>query len=498
FKRSFATLHKTSNYGSSMAVAKDGSVVVVGAATDNLYCFENSIEGDPTKCYPEESESESSIVIHGTAYVYHPATKKTWIIKPKQDATYSAEFGTSVAVSGDGLLLAVGAIGDQRAGANDACNGIVAAAAKSTKCTMNLSNQVMGAVHIYAYHNSAWKLIYYVHTDNANTPNMNNYKFGTKLMWSEDGTTLVVGMPSDKNTPTIGSYNQPTTIGTESTAPGAVYVYKYDSADGSLTFDYYYQQVGATALGKSMHAISDGVVVNADNYVLMVKLKGSNSHGVTQLTSLPTLPAGVSISEASLQGNQLAIGLPKLSSDCKKITVFNADKSAEDCLNNNDPIKESGGVMVFEVDSNNNEVTAKALVRYETSIASAHMGRSLSVSTDQKTMFVGVSDHNACVNIHGSRQDCGQANSNLNYGAIGHFTFDGSTWAEQSYIKASKNVPNAHMGASGSMHQTDTDLFFLLQHSSSCQGIQDGACQEEQGYRGVVLQYQYNDNADSS
>jgi hypothetical protein len=496
FQASFASFNKTSNYGSSFAVAKDGSVVVVGAATDDLYCPKD-IEADPTTCFPEQNDS--GFISHGSAYVYHPTTKKAWIIKPKQDVAFEAKFGTSVAVSGDGSLIAVSAVGDEKGslGGSNSCHGIIAVGDMPSNCTANISNSDRGAVYVYAYKDSAWEQIYYVYTDHADTGDMNGYEFGTKLMWSNDGTTLVVGMPSDKNN-NYSSHTQPTAIGTETTAPGSIYVYKYDSADGSLTFDYYYQHSGATALGKSMHATDDGVVVNADQHVMLVKLKTASSHNVTELTGLPTLPAGVTISEASFQDNQLAIGLPKLSSSCKGITMFNADTTLADCLNDGNTIQESGGVMVFDVASD--AVTATALISHETSLTEAHMGQSLTVSTDKKSMFVGVSDHNDCVNIHGSRQDCAKEVGNLNnYGAIGHYTFEGTTWTETSYIKAFKNVPNAEMGVLGSIYQTDADLYFLTHHISSCPGIQDsetiGSCQAENGYRGVLLQYHYNGNS---
>ncbi|MBL6734711.1 MAG: hypothetical protein ISP86_02370 [Shewanellaceae bacterium] len=511
-QRSFSSHHpNTNSYGTSLSASQDGTVVAVGAESDVLKCTDSgndvNITNDKTKC-------TIGTLDNGTVYVYHTDGDQTWFLKPEQSHSKSAKFGASVALSSDGRWLAVGAPNDSHT--NDVtptnCSAVISQDYLSSKCDAEAGASGSqgfenGAIYVYKYDASAWTLQYLIRQEHAGTIGMESYHFGQKLMWSEDGTMLVVGVPSDKNSP-LSVYTQPTANGSGSTLYGSIYVYKFDKDNDNFPanpFDYYYQSPQTEALGKYMHPTEDGVVVNGDSNVMVVKLKQANNNGVTELTGMPTLPSPVTISEANLYGDQLVIGLPKLTSDCTGVVVLpDPDNHADNCLNGNgttDAYKGpyTGGVMVLKVA--NYAVTPQALIKYTSQLEKEQIGQSLLMSPDQQLIIFGKEDEIQCPGVYRHTEECNNYVQNNNIfntsetGAIGMFAAQDSSWDEVMFVKSPELILSENMGGTGKIFRYGNFYYLILNHANSCPGIQDlsqaTACTKQTGLAGVVHQYSF-------
>jgi hypothetical protein len=115
-------------------------------------------------------------------------------------------FGTSVALSGDGNTLAVGAVLEDSSatgiGGNQADDSVFEP----------------GAVYVFARSADAWSQQAYVKASNTGA----NDKFGTSVALSGDGNTLAVGAYYEESSATGIGGNQ---ADNSAVAAGAVYLY---------------------------------------------------------------------------------------------------------------------------------------------------------------------------------------------------------------------------------------------------------------------------------
>jgi hypothetical protein len=158
----------------------------------------------------EEDNPIDNLVNSGAVYVFHRDSANAWSQRAFLQAPNTAEgdaFGFSVALDGDGELLAIGAPFEDSAatGIDGDQNDNTAPAA--------------GAVYVYAgnHDTDAWQSIAYVKAPNTDS----NDQFGTVAL-SDDGTTLVVGAPGEDSS-SSGIDGDQANDGTDSA--GAAYVY---------------------------------------------------------------------------------------------------------------------------------------------------------------------------------------------------------------------------------------------------------------------------------
>jgi hypothetical protein len=155
-------------FGSAVALSADGARLVVGAP------FEAGAAG-------------AAYVFTRTAAAWSPeATVKA------PNARANAEFGTSVAMSADGALIAVGAIGDSSAGTNPA----------------DTSQPGAGAVYIFTRTGTAWAEQAYVKAAVTGTDS-----FGNSVSLTADGAVLAVGAKFEDSCTTDPTDNSCTNAG---------------------------------------------------------------------------------------------------------------------------------------------------------------------------------------------------------------------------------------------------------------------------------------------
>lgn len=175
------SLFKASNalartqFGYSVTISSDGQRVAVGSPAENSNA--TGINGN---------QDDLSMDSAGAVYIFDrvgSAWLQTAYVKATNTGT-NDEFGTAVALSGDGLTLAVGAPFED--GGSRAINGN----------QNDDSRPGAGAVYLYRLGANGWAPLAYVKAPNADVSD----NFGMALALSFDGNTLVVGAPGEDGT----------------------------------------------------------------------------------------------------------------------------------------------------------------------------------------------------------------------------------------------------------------------------------------------------------
>ena len=191
-------------FGRALALSADGSTIAIGAVGESSAA--TGIDGN---------QAQGVAPYAGAVYVFTRSatgwSQQAYVKASNTDA--GDRFGTSVALSADGNLLAVGAVYESSASPGIDGN--------------QLDNSMYtGAVYLYARTNTAWKQIAYVKASNPSTGDM----FGTHVTLSEDGTWLAVSAPNEASaSPGIGGDQ----LDNSMLRAGAVYVYSATSAGWS-------------------------------------------------------------------------------------------------------------------------------------------------------------------------------------------------------------------------------------------------------------------------
>ena len=186
-------------FGTRLALSGDGNTLAVGAL------FEDSdatgIDGDQTSDAAAWSGAVYVLVRDGMGVWSQQAYVKA------SNADADDRFGSSVAISGDGNTLAVGATQE----ASDA-TGIDGDQA-------NDSHSEAGAVYVLVRDGAGvWSQRAYVKASNTGS----NDRFGSSGALSDGGTTLAVGAPRESSSATGIDGDQ---ANNDAEAAGAVYLY---------------------------------------------------------------------------------------------------------------------------------------------------------------------------------------------------------------------------------------------------------------------------------
>lgn len=187
-------------FGTSISLSQDGNTLAIGARLEDS----NSTGISST---PNTDDSVSS---SGAVYVYS-RSGTTWshqsYIKADNAGAFNY-FGTSVDLSSDGDTLAVGAGGEESnsIGINSTPNDDGSAGSS-------------GAVYIFTRSASSWAQQAYIKSSNNEASDL----FGDILDLSDDGNTLVVGVPQDNNT--VFGINTTPVDDNSALLSGAVYVF---------------------------------------------------------------------------------------------------------------------------------------------------------------------------------------------------------------------------------------------------------------------------------
>jgi cysteine-rich repeat protein len=184
-------------FGVSVALSSDGSILAVGANLE-----------DSAAVGIGDNQASDSAENAGAVYVFTRAGT-TWSQQGYIKASNTDEgdnFGFNVALSGDGLTLAVGAPGEDSAAIGINGNQV------------DNSAESAGAVYMFTRSGTKWSQQAYIKASNTGANDM----FGYHVALSADGSTLAVGVPLEDSAATgIGGNQADNSAG----SAGAVYIF---------------------------------------------------------------------------------------------------------------------------------------------------------------------------------------------------------------------------------------------------------------------------------
>jgi hypothetical protein len=398
-------------FGTSVAVSGDGNTLAVGAPTEDsngsspgdnsatdagaVYVFAKVAGSWTQQAYVKASNAAASDFFgisvalsgdgntlavgalnqagSGAAYVF-TRTGGSWseqALVKASNAEAGTLFGKILALSGDGNTLAVGSPFEKSAATGVGGNQINDCnSGTPTNCAM-----YSGAVYVFARSGNAWTQQAYVKASNTGLVDL----FGTSVALNGDGSTLAVGAPFEKSAATGVGGNQTNDCNSGSPTNCAMYsgaAYVFALSSGAWSQQAYVKASNTAA---------------SDNFGNSVAVSGD--------------------------GNTLAVGAPFGASNNGAAYVF----------------ARSGGAW-----------SQQALVNASNPGASDQFGGSVALSGDGNSLAVGAPfEDSGSIGI-GSAFDESAADA----GAVYFYSRGAGAWSQQAYVKASNTRGNDQFGTS--------------------------------------------------
>lgn len=391
---------------------------------------------------------------------------------------YQDAFGWSIALSGDGTTLAVGAVGEQ-----------------SNASGINGDQTIdqaygYGAVYVFTQTGGIWSQQAYVKASNPDAQD----NFGYSIGLSDDGNLLLVGAPGESSNATGVNGNQLNDSGYYRS--GAAYLFErtgtswaqqtYFKASNTEASDGFGTKVslsgdGATlavsALGEN--SISTGIngdqtnndhtgLVNRAGAVYVFGFDGVDwsQQAYVKASNTPySAHFGQSLS-LSDDGNTLAVGAIY---DYSNATGINGDQE-------NYSASKSGAAYVFS--RTGIAWSQQAYIKASNAQREDFFGHAIALSGDGTTLAVSANgERSRATGINGDQYNddvyaYGQAYYSKGYGAVYVFDFDGTNWAQQAYIKASNARRGDNFGWSVSLdYSGDTLAVGAAGEDNSAKGL---------------------------
>jgi hypothetical protein len=277
-------------FGSAVALSGDGSTLIVGAPEEASAT--TGIGGD---------EADNSTQQAGAAYVFNrtgSAWSQTAYIKASNTGLVD-DFGSHVAISGDGLWFAVSAPSE-----DSAATGIDGDQS---------DNSALRSGAVYLFHNdgSNWTQEAYVKASNTDPDD----RFGVSLSFNGDGSLLVIGASGEDGSGTGVNSSSESDNGAD--GAGAAYVFAHN---GALWQQTAYLKASNTKLG---NYFADAVAASADGRYILVGAWSEDSRSVG-VNGDQTQPPGVPVGAAYLFVND---GLTGDWSQAAYINASNSDQT---------------------------------------------------------------------------------------------------------------------------------------------------------------------------
>jgi hypothetical protein len=423
-------------FGYQVALSTDGNTLAVSALNEDSYSVGVNCPPLYNTASSPASNSAGYVVYKdnrdvGAVYVFKRANvqwTQTAYIKPRfQFPARDYAFGSSLALSGDGMTLAVGSAVDSvtdtgilplnqnnssqayeclaigSSSSFSSTSSVSSSSSSSSSSTTSSSSSSptpggsnSGAVYIYHLQESGWIEEAVVKASNAEAGDF----FGTSITLSQDGNLMAVGAPGEDSKDTSAN-NDTVTLQTLTAYldAGAVYVFQ-------RTNNLWLEQAKVKP-GKSewLQSFGKSVALSADGSTLAVGAPGdwSKSQGVNSDSNNYTLEAQVAYSDSV--GYYI---LPKLGSSY------------------------SVGAAYIFIKSDANWVQ-QAYMKPSVAVPGNQFGSVVSLSGNGSIFAVGSwLEASLATGINGDQLDRSSSDS----GAAYVFTRTGTTWAQKSYVKA--------------------------------------------------------------
>jgi hypothetical protein len=314
----------------------------------------------------------------------------------------------------------------------------------------------------------------------ASNTGANDY-FGKSVSLSDDGNTLVISATGEDSSAT--GVNGDQTDNSVSNA-GAVYVFTYD---GSTWSQEAYLKASNTETGDQF---GSSVSLSSDGNTLAVSARSENSAATGfdgEQTDISASDAGAvyvfsrsgatwsqeAYIKASNAGASDYFGNDvSLSSDGKRLAVGSSESSSATGIDGDQTDNStlwSGAVYMFTHDGTS--WSQEAYIKASNTDKSDHFGDAVSLSDNGNTLAVSAtSEASIATGIDGDQDD----NSAGGSGAVYVFTYDGTTWSQQAYIKSSNSEAGDYFGDALSLSDDGNTLAINSRYEASDANGVDG------------------------
>ena len=457
----------------SIALSADGNTLAVGAIGESSAT--TGVNGN---------QDDNTAVDAGAVYVFVRVdgtwTQQAYLKASNAEAT--DWFGGSVALSADGNILAVGAIGEGSAttGVDGDQNDNTASGA--------------GAVYVFVRVDGTWTQQAYIKASNAEEEDW----FGDSVTLSTDGNILAVGATGEDSATTGVDGDQD-----DNTASAAGAVYVFARVDGAWTQQAYIKASNAEAVddfGVNVALSADGntLAIGADDegsattgvngnqddntagaagaVYVFVRVEGTWTQQAYIKASNVDADDVFGISVAlSTDGNTLAVGATGEDSTTTGVDGDQDDNTASG----------TGAVYVFvRVDG---MWTQQAYIKASNAETPDWFGDSVTLSADGHTLAVGaIGENSATTGVDGNQDD----NTAKDAGAVYVFVRADGTWTQKAYIKAPNAEAFDQFGDSVTLSADGNTLAVgAIGESSATTGINGDQGENSANHAGAVYLY---------
>ena len=434
-------------FGYSVDVSGDGETFVVGAwGEDSL---ETGVNGN-------EANDPAPDLEYGAVYIFRRSASGSWSQEAylkASNTSYADNFGVSVAISGNGTTVAVGA--DAEDGASTGVNGNQNSAGATNS----------GAVYVFTRDGTGiWSQQAYIKASNTDARDF----FGSNIDLSNDGSTLAITAEYEWGSAIGVNGNDADNSAQES---GAAYVFARDPA-GVWTQQAYVKASNTTAtdyFGRNVALSGDGATlavsslddsratgVNGDQNIGGAEFSGAvfvftrDTGGVwTQEAYIKASNTGIDdlfgyALALSEDGSSLAASSYLDDSLATGIGGDDSDNSASD----------AGAVFLFT--KNSGLWSQHTYIKASNTDAGDTFGTDVDISSDGKILAVSaVRERSNATGVNGD-----EANNSLNFaGAVYIFSLQSTgNWKQQAYVKASNTGVDDSFGSAISLSGDGTVL----------------------------------------
>ena len=368
------------------------------------------------------------------------------------------EFGSSLAISGDGNTIAVGAYAEK-------------SSAPGVNADESLNDgTAVGAVYIFVFTDGFWSQQAYIKSSNA----ASNDWFGRSIALSSDGNTLAVGADGeDSNATTIDGDE----TDNSSSHAGAVYIF---TRSGTTWTQQAYVKASNT---DAEDYFGTSVSLNADGNTLAVGSKGEASAsqavnvGLADNSAANTGAAYVYTRSGTTWSQQAYIK----AADTGTVNSLGISVSL-DSSGNTLAVGSSYSAYIFA--RSGAAWSQEAAVKAANAETDDLFGYTVAISGDGNTLAVGAfSEDSAATGVDGDESD----NSSNNSGAAYVFTRSGTNWSQQAYLKASNTHSPAMFGYRLSIN-ADGTILAVGSHGERCNsvGVNGDQTDRSASYTGAV------------
>ena len=420
------------NFGTSVAIS--GNTMVVGTVGED--------SNETTITNGSSASADDSAAGAGAAYVF-VRSGNTWTLQAYLKASNAEAqdfFGTSVAISGDTIVVGVP---DEASNETTITNGSSASADNSAPGA--------GAAYVFVRSGTSWSQQAYLKAPNAEAGD----NFGISVAIS--GDTLVVGAEAEASNQT--SITNGATASSDNLASGAGAAYVFTRSGSSWSQQAYLKApnaeaddlfghsvaisgdtivVGAPEEASNQTTITNGSTASADNSAseagaAYVFVRSGTSWSQQAYLKAPNAEVGDNFGgSVAISGDTIVVGAD--GEDSPQTTITNGSTASAD-----NSAAGAGAAYVFV--RSGSSWSQQAYLKAPNTNAGDNLGYSVAISGD--TIVVSAHQEESSQTTITNGSTASSDNSASEAGAAYVFVRSGTNWSQQAYLKA----PNANTDA---------------------------------------------------